>query len=349
MIRPDAAAGGTRPRRAPGGIRTAGLIFIFLAGAACASNTRRSVVTEPLKTYYAGHYKFELPETLRRDPDEIAKVRGLRIRSVTLPPAQTGEQSRKAFWKKYLDDLREKPRGYDEPRVIQEDEVRPGTPRVLYRGGHRLDRVVEVLLADDSHGVLIKTEWSNYGDEAEHTSAGPDARRVLTEVLAAHRFLPPGYAPADPAWFYLPAGAIALPYSASDGGGEENLEILFLDAGKERKFSLESVYPWQGRDSSKPGFMARVAQTIGGWALGMRSIRTGHRTVAGFAGEEALLRSKTEDGEKLMFGWVYEPPENAPGFQPKIVIELEAPATDLDGTLALWDQALDRIKRISRD
>jgi hypothetical protein len=306
-----------------------------------------------MNTQRAGHFQFELPGAWARDIEaETSKVRGIPIDSAHLPPAPTAEQARALFWQSRLKKISEVAVDYDEPRLIKEDELRPNVPRVLYRGGaHELDRVVEVLLTDPSHAILLRTNWTNYGDAAEKTNVGPDARRRLEEVVAAHRFLSPGDSKADPAWFFLPNGAITLPYSASTRDAEENLGVLFKDPSKEIRFSLESTFPWQGRDSRKPSFLGRLTQVVGGWAFGMRSIRTGRRTVAGLKGEEALMRLKgdEDDPDELAFGWVYEPPAGSTGFRPKIAIELTSPATDVDEKVALWDLALDRIGLLVHD
>jgi Tle cognate immunity protein 4 C-terminal domain len=348
MIRRSSPPADAGPGRSGPAVQAVAVLLVFLAGASCATTARRSVVNGPLRTYFAGHFKFELPASYQRDPDDVSKVRGLPIESVTLPSAATAAQAKAAFWQKHLAKLADQPKGYSEPIIIETNELKPGVPCVLTRGDHKLDRILEAFVADDDHGVLIKTEWSNYGDEAEQTSAGPEARQVLKDVVAAHRFLPSGYTPPDPDWFYLPNGAIALPYTASVNSQDE-LQILFVEPERGIKFSFEAIYPWRGRDSNTPGFLARTVSAVAEWAFGTRILRSGHRTVAGFPGEESLLRLKSEDGDQLMFSWVYEPAESARGYQPKIVVQLESAAADAETKVAQWDQALDSIKRLNGD
>ena len=58
---------------------------------------------------------------------------------------------------------------------------------------------------------------------------------------------------------------------------------------------------------------------------------------------KALLHSRSE--HKVSYGWMYEPPENLPGFHPTITITAESDDADRAATIALWDQTLAGIHR----
>ena len=107
------------------------------------------------------------------------------------------------------------------------------------------------------------------------------------------------------------------------------------------KFTFEYQYPDLPSDN-RPGLLERAAQAMLEWGRFGRSLRSGHRVVGGFSGQESVFHGADE--KIVAFGWMYEPAAAAKGFQPTITIKGESKDGDVPAVLALWDQILDSVQ-----
>jgi len=300
-------------------------------------------VPQPTKTRYGGRFRFDLSVDFKLR-GEGAHVKGVQVRGVDLPPAPTIEAACSAFWKKHLADVRAMERSDESSPMIEEGELRPGVPRLLYRGYGKNDLALETLLSDHQRAVLIVAEWRQSYKPEDRPAENAEHERAFNEVVNAFSFLSPGHAGTDVNAFYVEQGAVRLPYSASSVEHLEHFEIGLDHPTQSARFDFEYDYIKAPSDEKPPGFLARVANAVARSPGVSRPIRTGHRVVAGFPGEEAVLRSK--DNNSVNYLWLYEPAENATGFQPAIKIMMDSDDGDLTFTTGLWDQTLAGIQRL---
>jgi hypothetical protein len=322
--------------RVRGGIT---LLFVSALFLACRSH----FVPQPTKPRYGGRFRFDLPVefTLR---GEGGHVKDVEIQGVTLPPAPSLEAARDSFWKQHIVDVRNKIRVHDLPPILDERELRPGVRRLSYRGYDEDDLGLESLLAVPGQAVLIKAVWRQHYKPAERPAQNAEREQAFNDVLNAFSFLAPDYFAGDPNAFYVKEGAVRIPYSASNVEHQERFEIGLDGKTEHMHFDFEYLFVERPSHDKKPGLIARTANAMVEWAFAGRSIRSRHRVVAGFPGEESLLHATKE--HKVSFTWMYEPANNAVGFQPTITITGESDDGNVSQVTALWDQTLDGIQRL---
>lgn len=173
-----------------------------------------------------------------------------------------------------------------------------------------------------------------------------DAREKMLEwVLDIAR----AYKPINPAaplpkenGFYLEHGYIALPYRS-----REETYARFEGHPLELKLEFKTTAVHKVSES---GLVDRLAASLAmNFAPGVDidKIRSGKRNVAGIAGEEVILRGTQDSKSELNFIWLFTGKADS-GDAPKISIEMEAPDSQLDEKLKVWDALLDSIKPIGR-
>jgi Tle cognate immunity protein 4 C-terminal domain len=299
-------------------------------------------VHQPTKTIYGGRFRLEVPIefTSRGDGGYLKDVQ---LTGVTLPPAPSLAAARDAFWKGHVVDVRRQGRAHELPPILDEGELRPGVPQLVYLGYAEVDLAHEALLTDPGRGVIVKAAWRESYKPEDRPAENAERLRALNEVVSAFSFLPPDYAAADPAAFYIKGGMVRLPYTASNEEHEERYATGFN--GKTQ--GMEVFFKYEYREhtvANQPGLLERTASAIAEWAFDGRSVRSRHRVVGGFSGEESVLHAPKE--HELTFRWMYEPAPSAAGFQPSITIDAESEDGDIPTVLALWDQILDGVQRL---
>ena len=298
----------------------------------------------PTKTCYGGRFRFDLPVayTLR---GEGGFVRDVEIRDVKLPVAPSSEAARDLFWTKHVAEVRDQYREHKLPPILDERELRPGVPRLSYRGYDEDDLVLEALPSSQGRAVLIRALWRQSYKPAARPTENAEREQAFDEVVKAFSFLPVGYVAPDPDAFYVKDGLVRIPYSASGLEHQERFEVGYDAAAHHVKLDFEYEYIEAQPRDKQPGFLERVARTMAQWPFVGSSLRSGRRVVAGFAGEESLLHVR--DDHKVTYGWMYEPAKNLAGFQPTITITAESDDGDIAVTTALWDQTLAGIRRLA--
>jgi len=193
--------------------------------------------------------------------------------------------------------------------------------------------------------VLVIALWRQSYKPEERPAQNAERERAFNEVVNAFSFLPEGPVTSNADIFHVAGGVVRLPYSASDVDHPESFEIGFDGPTHWLKFDVEYRYIEERPDDDKqPGFLQRVAHTVAEWPIVGHSIRSGRRVVAGFSGEESILRSK--DDHTVRCGWIYEPAKDLAGFQPTIKISAESDDGDVGLTTDFWDQALVGLRRL---
>jgi hypothetical protein len=321
--------------------RRVALLGLFVLGAVLTA-CRSHPVHQPTKTIYGGRFRLDIPTefTLR---GEGGFVNGVELIGVTWPPAPSPAAARDAFWKGHVVEVRRQTRMHDLPPILEEGELRPGVPKLVYLGYADVDIAHEALLTEPGRGVIVKALWrQNYKPE-DRPAEKIERLRVFNEVVNAFSFLPPGYAAADRDAYYIKEGMVRVAYAASSKQHPEHYEIGFDGKTQGMEFSFEYQLPDVG-GSGRPSLVDRAAQAIAEWVSVGRSVRSGHRVVAGFSGQEVVIQ--TSDGHTVGFTWMYEPDAAAKGFQPTITIDGQSKDGDVSAVLALWEQILDGVQRL---
>lgn len=145
-------------------------------------------------------------------------------------------------------------------------------------------------------------------------------------------------------WFYTRHGALNLPYLE-----QEKTYARFEKHPLELKLEVETK---ETRTDAVPneGLLARTAAVIAsGYAAGVNieRIRSRKRTLSGMMGEEEVDLMKSKDDAKLSFAWIYSGKKDSGDF-PEIKITMDAPDSQLDEKLKLWDSLLDSFKPVGR-
>jgi len=240
--------------------------------------------------------------------------------------------------------VREEYRSHKLPPILDEGTLRPGVPKLSYRGYDEDDLALEALLTDERRAVLVIALWRQSYKPAERPAQNAERERAFNEVVNAFSFVPPGPVANDADVFHVAGGVVRLPYSASDVVHEESFEIGLDGTTHRLKFDFEYLYVKDQSDDKQPGFLARAAKTVAECPIVGHPIRPGKRTVAGFSGEESLLHSK--DDHSVSYGFMYEPAREQAGFHPTIKIVGDSDDGDVALTTAFWDQALSGIRRL---
>jgi len=301
-------------------------------------------VPQPTKTWYGGRFRLDLPVGLTSRGQE-AYVKGVELRGVTLPPAPTSAAARDAYWKQHVAEVREEYRSHKLPPILDEGTLRPGVPKLSYRGYDEDDLVLEALLTDERRAVLVIALWRQSYKLEQRPAQNAEREHAFNEVVNAFSFLPEGPVIGNADAFHVAGGVVRLPYPASDVDHPERLGMGFDGPTHWLKFDIEYVFIKERSDDDKrPGILQRVAHTVAEWPIVGHYIRSGRRAVAGFSGEESILRSK--DDHTVRCGWMYEPAKDLAGFQPTIKISAESDDGDVGLTTDFWDQALVGIRRL---
>ncbi len=297
---------------------------------------------QPTKTIYGGRFRLDIPTefTLR---GEGGFVNGVELIDVALPAAPSLPAARDAFWKGHIAEVRRQSRRHELPPILEEGELRPGVPKLVYLGYDEDDLAYEALLTDAGRGVIVSAAWrQNYKPE-DRPAEKAERLRAFNEVVNAFSFLPPGYAAADREAFYIKEGVVRITYAPSTMQHPEHYEIGFDGKTQRMKFSFDYDYPDEPSDN-RPGLLERAAKAMLEWGTSGRSLRSRHRVVSGFAGQESVFHASDE--KIVGFTWMYEPAAAAKGFQPTITISGKSKDGDVPAVLALWDQILDSVQRL---
>jgi hypothetical protein len=230
------------------------------------------------------------------------------------------------------------------PPILDEGELHPGVPKLVYLGYDEDDLAHEALLTDPGRGVIVKALWRQSYKPENRPAENAERLQAFNDVVNAFSFLPTDYVAGDPNAYYIQEGVVRIPYTASNEEHEERFEIGFDGKTQRMKIGFEYEYR-EPRGDEHPGLLARVATTMAEWAFEGRSLRSRHRVVGGFSGEESVIHA-TED-HRLTFAWMYEPAASALGFQPTITISGESDDGDITAVLSLRDQVLDPIQRLA--
>ena len=298
---------------------------------------------QPTKTHFGGRFRLDVPiEFTSRG--EGGFVKDVELIGVTLPPAPSLTAARDAFWKGHLAEIRHQPSRHERPPILEEGELRPGVPKVVYLGYDEDDLAHEALLTDSGRGVIVKALWRQSYKPANRPAENAERLQTFNDVVKAFSFLPTDYVPADRSAYYLQEGMVGIPYAASGVEHEERYETGFDGHTQRMEFFFKYEYRKQ-IEADRPGLLERTSEAIAEWTIfDGRSLRSLHRVVAGFSGQETVLHTKKEHG--LAFTWMYEPALGATGFQPTITINGESKDGDIPAVLAVWDQILDGVQRL---
>jgi Tle cognate immunity protein 4 C-terminal domain len=317
------------------------LFGLFVLGAVLTA-CRSHPVHQPTKTIYGGRFRLDIPTefTLR---GEGGFVKGVDLIGVALPAASSLAAARDAFWKDHLAEVRRQTRRHQLPPILEEGELRPAVPKLVYLGYDEDDLAHEALLTDPGRGVIVKAAWRQSYKPEDRPAENTERVQAFHEVVNAFSFLPADYAAADREAYYVKEGMVRITYAPSNMQHPEHYEIGFNGTTQRMKFTFEYQYPDMPSDN-RPGLLERAAKAMLEWGRSGRSLRSGHRVVGGFSGQESVFHGSDE--EIVGFAWMYEPAAAAKGFQPSITISGKSKDGDVPAVLALWDQILDSVQRL---
>jgi hypothetical protein len=321
--------------------RRVALLGFFVLGAvltACRSHPAH----QPTKTIYGGRFRLDIPTefTLR---GEGGFVKGVELIDVTLPAGPSLAAARDAFWKDHMAEVRRQTRRHKLPPILEEGELRPAVPRVVYLGYDEDDLAHEALLTDPGRGghreggMAAELQARRPACREYRTRSGVQRGRECLFVPAAR------LRSADRDAYYVKEGMVRINYAPSNLQHPERYEIGFDGTTQRMKFTFKYQYPDMPSDN-RPGLLERAAKAMLEWGRSGRSLRSGHRVVGGFSGQESVFHGSDE--EIVGFAWMYEPVAAAKGFQPSITIGGKSKDGDVPAVLALWDQILDSVQRL---
>jgi hypothetical protein len=210
---------------------------------------------------------------------------------------------------------------------------------------------MKAVLLDGQRGTFFSLNWSEfYHDDAKDRALTASKRAVFAEVVAAHRFPPQGArGPIDPQAVYLPFGIVSLAPPTGDGrdsdtGVEATTGVFDDPEHNVSMFTFKAIRPSEPDEGNEPGFLQRIAKTFLGFAVGIRRVQGGKRSVAGLSGEELIFKAKDDPG--LSFSWVYEPAQSIEWhrYVPMIVVDLETFTDDGRASFPKWNEILDSVQ-----
>jgi hypothetical protein len=300
-------------------------------------------VHQPTKTRYGGRFRLDVPMEFT-SRGEGGFVKDVELIGVTLPPAPSLTAARDTFWKGHIAEIRHQPSRHERPPILEEGELRPGVPKLVYLGYDEDDLAYEALLTEPGRGVIVKALWRQSYKPANRPAENAERLQAFNDVVKAFSFLPTDYVAAEPDVYYIKEGLVRIPYTASNVQHEERYGIGFN--GKTRGMEFSFGYEYRKElEENQPGLIERTAKAIAEWTIfDGGSLRSRHRAVGGFSGQEAVFQTKKE--HELNFTWMYEPGPGATGFQPTITITGESEDGDIPAVLSVWDQILDGVQRL---
>ena len=189
----------------------------------------------------------------------------------------------------------------------------------------------------------MKALWRQSYKPANRPAENAERLQAFNDVVRAFSLLPTDYVAAEPDAYYIKEGLVRIAYTASNVQHEERFGIGFDGKTQGMEFSFGYEYRHEPVEN-QPGLLERTTKAIAEWAFEGHPLRSRHRVVGGFSGQEAVLHATKQHG--LTFTWMYEPASGATGFQPTITIEGESEDGDIPAVLALWDQILDGVQRL---
>jgi hypothetical protein len=244
-------------------------------------------VHQPTKTLYGGRFRLDVPTefTLR---SEGGFVKNVELIGVTLPPSPSLAAARDTFWKSHIAELRQQPSRHERPPILEEGELRPGVPNLAYLGYDEDDLAHEALLTDPGRGVIVKALWRQSYKPANRPAENAEHLQAFSDVMKAFSFLPTDYVAAEPDAYYIKEGLVRIPYTASNAQHQERYGIGFDGKTQGMEFSFGYEYRKE-LEENQPGLLERTAKAIAEWSFSDgRSLRSRHRVVGGFSGQEAL-------------------------------------------------------------
>jgi hypothetical protein len=141
-------------------------------------------VHQPAKTIYGGRFRFDVPTefTLR---GEGGFVKGVELIGVTLPAGPSLSAARDAFWKGHLAEVRRQSRRHELPPILEEGELRPGVPKLVYLGYDEDDLAHEALLTDAGRGVIVSAAWRQSYKPEDRPAQKAERLLAFNEVVNA--------------------------------------------------------------------------------------------------------------------------------------------------------------------
>ena len=107
---------------------------------------------QPTETRYGGRFRLDVPTEFIPRGEGGGFVKDVELIGVTLPPAPSLTAARDAFWKTHLAEICHQPSRHERPPILEEVELRPGVPKLVYLGYDEDDLAHEALLTDSGGG-----------------------------------------------------------------------------------------------------------------------------------------------------------------------------------------------------
>ena len=308
---------------------------------ACAAETKLKPEIILMMTYPIGRFDIEVPKAFTL-AIQTQKLRYVEITEILWPKDVPREQARKQLWEARLSEINKlrPPKGKDKALVETRELRGPGewARSVLYlgNGASIKDGYWDMLAEMGTVAVWFKLSGLiQYQD---------DMLKDLIEIARAHHSGDPLSRGLKGDWFYTRHGALNLPYLE-----QEKTYARFEKHPLKLKLEVETKETHTDAPPDE-GLLARTAAVIAsGYAAGVKieRIRSRKRTLSGIVGEEEVDRMKSKDDAKLSFAWIYSGKKDSGDF-PEIKITMDAPDSQLDEKLKLWDALLDSFKPIGR-
>lgn len=285
-----------------------------------------------------GRFCLDVPAASRRAGAEYG-LRWLAVREQVFPGAgaRASQESASAAWDQQVENA---------VALEAEERLEPGDVRGRQRANEELEpglRFLSYYTTLEPIGarvVALKTQgavglWMEQTLDVEFE---PRARAEMLQLARGYQVRPEAatWPQRGQDWFYLDHGAVQLPFH-----DQEKSSVVFdggpLDGTLE--VETESV-----REVKKKGLVERFMDSVGvagAYAEGVSRVRSRSRKVAGFTGEELVLRS-AEQGE-VAYLWTFHGEANS-GAAPLIRIAWQTGDGDPRAKSALWDQLLDSLR-----
>lgn len=290
-------------------------------------------------TYPIGRFAIDVPAEMKL-VHQGQQLRYAEIEEFVWPGNVPRERARDESWKKRLAEIGKLTPPKGKERVIIETRDFPGLGAwgrgVFYYGNYMMvnEGKWAVLLDYGDAGVWIETRSAII--ETENIKK---MLRNITNIAKSYTARHFGeLRPVSGSWFYTEHGALDLPYLR-----QESSAAWFEGHPLGLEINIEMTETHQVEEA---GLIKKtMAAMATGFATGLKidKIRSRKKIVAGFDGEEEVLKMNDGRGPVLNFAWEYRGRKDS-GEYPEMRITMDSADGKLEQKLQIWDAVLDSLK-----
>ena len=281
-----------------------------------------------MKTYYMGRFAIDLPAEFQLEI-QSQKIRYAEVSDFKWKERDRAKE-RESLWTQKLAKIKKLQLPKGRKQIIIEEKHLKGignwAKAVEYYGDQYAPNCVywKILVDYGNVGIFLTLDG-----EDNNLSI-----RNFTNILTHYQY---GFDNLTKDSFCLNHGRIELPYLEH----ERTYARFAGPMGMKLRIEMNET-----QKVEEVGVLDRLVASLAmNFAPGVDvdKIRTGSRTVAGFPGQEIIIRGTVNDVSELFFAWD-SPGREDSGEYPEIKIGLECPDGSLDEKTKIWDALLDSFR-----